>query len=66
MTEENSFFILKIYVTHLKKSLSGGYSRYQNLRARGLFEVTAEVLGGIEKALRDFQEGEEVAWQKKQ
>ena len=31
-------------------------------RARALFETTAEVLGGLEKAMNDFRAAQEEAW----
>lgn len=36
--------------------------RIQDARARVLFEVTAEVLGGLIKAFRDYEENNEPAW----
>jgi len=31
-------------------------------RAQALFETTAEVIGGLCKALKDYQRGKEAAW----
>jgi hypothetical protein len=33
-------------------------------RARALFETTAEVLEGLAKAYKDYDEGAEVAWRR--
>jgi hypothetical protein len=46
---------------------AGKYARediekIQDARARALFEVTAEVLGGLTKAFRDYEENAEPAW----
>ena len=46
---------------------AGKYARtdidkIQDARARVLFEVTAEVLGGLTKAFRDYEENNEPAW----
>jgi hypothetical protein len=46
---------------------AGKYARsdiekIQDVRARALFEVTAEVLGGLTKAFRDYEENSEPAW----
>ncbi len=46
---------------------AGKYARsdidkIQDSRARVLFEVTAEVLGGLTKAFRDYEENNEPAW----
>ena len=36
--------------------------RVNDPRARALFETTAEALGGLCKALGDYQQGKEAAW----
>ena len=46
---------------------AGKYARediekIQDSRARALFEVTAEVLAGLTKAFRDYEENAEPAW----
>jgi hypothetical protein len=46
---------------------AGKYARadiekIQDPRARVLFEVTAEVLGGLTKAFRDYEDNNEPAW----
>jgi len=34
----------------------------EDARARALFETAAEVLGGLEKAFRDYDKKDELAW----
>lgn len=33
-------------------------------RAKALFETSAEVIGGLSNAFRDFEEGTEAAWRR--
>lgn len=39
-----------------------GLKRVSDPRAQALFETTAEVIGGLCKALNDYQRGKESAW----
>lgn len=38
--------------------------KVKDARARALFETTAEVLGGLQKAYDHFEQGNETAWRK--
>jgi hypothetical protein len=46
-------------VGHLRRDVE----RVEDPQARALFETTAEVLLGLEKAFSDFEERNEPAWQ---
>jgi hypothetical protein len=48
-------------IDHLKRDAA----RVTDAKAAALFEVSAEVLKGLEKAFVDFGEAKEPAWQKK-
>jgi hypothetical protein len=45
-------------VEHLRRDVE----RVEDPRAQALFETTAEVALGLEKAFSDFEEGTETAW----
>ena len=45
-------------IDHLRKDVE----RLQDPSAKALFEVSAEVLTGLEKAFTDYEEKNEVAW----
>jgi hypothetical protein len=45
---------------HLREDVS----KVQDPRAQALFETAAEVLGGLEKAFRDYDAGTERAWKR--
>jgi ferritin-like metal-binding protein YciE len=47
-------------VQHLRKDVA----KVQDPRAQGLLETAAEVLGGLEKAFRDYETGTELAWKR--
>lgn len=38
--------------------------QHSDLKAKALFETTAEVLIGLKKACEDYGQGSETAWQK--
>jgi hypothetical protein len=40
------------------------YLRLKEPRAQALFETTAEVLIGLQKAFSDYEEGSELAWRR--
>lgn len=44
---------------HLRKDIG----RVDDVRAKALFETSAEVLLGLKTAFTDYEEGEEEAWQ---
>jgi hypothetical protein len=46
-------------VGHLRRDVD----RVEDPRAQALFETTAEVVGGLEKAFNDFEQRDEPAWQ---
>jgi hypothetical protein len=46
-------------IEHLRRDVE----RVDDPRARALFETSAEVLGGLEKAFSDFESRNEPAWQ---
>lgn len=52
---------IRALIDHLKRDAA----RVTDTRAAVLFETSAEVLKGLEKAFVDFGEGKEPAWQKK-
>ncbi len=47
-------------ITHLREDVA----KVDDPRAQALFETAAEVLTGLEKAFRDFDEGTERAWKR--
>lgn len=49
-------------LTELADHLRGDVGKVDDLRAKALFETTAEVLLGLEKAFADFELAEEEAW----
>jgi hypothetical protein len=46
-------------IAHLRRDVE----RVDDPRARALFETSAEVIGGLEKAFSDFESRNEPAWQ---
>jgi hypothetical protein len=46
-------------ITHLR----GDIPQLADPKAKALFEATAEVLTGLERAFRDYEEKKEPAWQ---
>jgi hypothetical protein len=46
-------------VEHLRRDVE----RVEDPRAQALFETSAEVVLGLEKAFSDFEQGNEPAWQ---
>jgi hypothetical protein len=49
---------LRETAAHLREDIV----KVQDPRAQALFETTAEVLGGLERAFRDYEAGTERAW----
>jgi hypothetical protein len=49
-------------LTDLADHLREDVSKVDDVRAKALFETTAEVLLGLEKAFADYEEGTEEAW----
>lgn len=47
-------------IDHLRQDIS----KMQDPSAKALFEVSAEVLIGLEKAFTDYEQKNEVAWKK--
>jgi hypothetical protein len=45
-------------ITHLRADIP----KLTDPRAKALFEVSAEILGGMVKAFRDYEEKKEPAW----
>lgn len=50
------------HIHDLKEHCRKDLKQMDDPRARALFETMAEVLGGIERALKDFQSSDEPAW----
>lgn len=50
------------HITDLKNHFREDIRVVDDPRAKALFETSAEVLGGLEKALKDFQLENEEAW----
>jgi hypothetical protein len=53
---------LKQMLTHLVNHVRQDISKVNDPKAQALFETTAEVLVGLEKAYEDFERGNETAW----
>lgn len=51
---------LKALIDHLRQDIS----KMQDPSAKALFEVSAEVLIGLEKAFTDYEQKNEDAWKK--
>ena len=51
---------LRLLINHLRKDVE----RLQDPSAKALFEVSAEVLIGLEKAFTDYEQKNEAAWKK--
>jgi hypothetical protein len=49
-------------LTELAEHLREDVTKVGDPRAKALFETSAEVLLGLEKAFADFEEGSEAAW----
>jgi hypothetical protein len=47
-------------IDHLRKDVN----RLQDPSAKALFEVSAEVISGLEKAFTDYEQKNEAAWKK--
>lgn len=45
-------------ITHLRSDIS----KLSDPKAKALFEVSAEVLSGLEKSFQDYEEKKEEAW----
>lgn len=50
----------KDLITHLREDIS----KVDDAQAKALFEVSAEVLGGLHKAFEDFESKNEEAWRR--
>ena len=50
----------KALIDHLRKDVE----RLEDPKAKALFEVSAEVIGGLEKAFTDYEQKNEAAWRK--
>jgi cytoplasmic iron level regulating protein YaaA (DUF328/UPF0246 family) len=48
----------KALIQHLRDDVS----KVEDPKAKALFEVSAEVLGGLEKAFTDYEKKNEAAW----
>ena len=55
---------LKQILTDTIKHAREDVTKVTDPKAQALFETTAEVLGGLEKAYDDFERREETAWRK--
>ena len=53
---------IKNMIDELVKHLRDDVSRVSDPQARALFEVSAEVLGGLQKAFADYEQKNEAAW----
>ena len=53
---------IQAMLTELIDEARADVLRVDDLRARALFEVTAEVLLGLRNAYQDFEQGWETAW----
>lgn len=51
-------------VTDLQRELRGTIGQVEDLQARAMLETGAEVLGGLRRALVDYVESSEAAWQR--
>ena len=51
---------LRALIDHLRKDVE----RLQDPSAKALFEVSAEVITGLEKAFTDYEQKNEAAWKK--
>jgi hypothetical protein len=54
---------LKMMLQQTGKHAREDVQKMEDPKARALFEVTAEVLDGLTKAFRDYEEKSEPAWQ---
>jgi predicted AlkP superfamily phosphohydrolase/phosphomutase len=50
----------KALIDHLRKDVE----RLEDPKAKALFEVSAEVIAGLEKAFTDYEQKNEAAWRK--
>lgn len=50
-------------IDELKEHLRDDIERCQEPQLRAMFETSAEVLGGLSKALSDYERKNETAWQ---
>lgn len=57
-------FNLKKEFSALINHLHSGAEKVADPSAKALFEVSAEVLIGLEKAFTDYEEKNEIAWRK--
>ncbi len=53
---------MRAALTDLAQHLRGDVEKVHDPKAQALFETTAEVLLGLERAFADFEEGSEPAW----
>lgn len=53
---------MRAALTDLANHLREDVRKIDDPRAKALFETSAEVLLGLEKAFADFEEGDEDAW----
>lgn len=51
---------LRALIDHLRRDIE----KVQDHSAKALFEVSAEVITGLEKAFTDYEQKNEVAWKK--
>ncbi len=51
-------------LTALAEHLRGDVEKVDEPRAQALFETTAEVLLGLERAFADYEAGDEPAWRR--
>ena len=49
---------LRVLIDHLRKDIA----KLQDPSAKALFETSAEVLTGLEKAFTDYEQKDEAAW----
>ena len=54
--------MLKVKMQELIDHLRADVTRVDDGRAKALFEVSAEVIEGLKKALSDYEEKTEAAW----
>jgi hypothetical protein len=55
---------LKKEFTELMDHLRADITKMEDPSAKALFEVSAEVIGGLKKAFEDFEQKSEPAWKK--
>ncbi len=55
---------IKEEFTKLSEHLRGDVEKVDDPKAKALFEVSAEVIDGLQKAFTDYEEKNEMAWRK--